>query len=98
MSTTYTVVQGDTGTTIAQKFAITLQQLEDANPGVNWNDLQIGQTLNIPGPTTTYTVVEGDTGTTIAAKLGITLQQLEDANPGVNWNDLQIGQILNVPA
>lgn len=97
---TYKVVSGDTGNTIAQKLGITFAQLQTANPGVNWNNLQIGQVLQVPGSgssTTTYKVVSGDTGDTIAQKFGITFSQLQAVNPGVNWNNLSIGQILNVP-
>lgn len=99
---TYQVVSGDTGNNIAKKLGITFAQLEAANPGVNWTNLQIGQVLQVPGSgsgssTTTYKVVSGDTGEKIAQKFGISFSQLESANPGVNWNNLSIGQTLNVP-
>jgi hypothetical protein len=45
---TYKVVAGDTGAGIANKFGISLSALESANPGVNWNGLQVGHTLHIP--------------------------------------------------
>jgi hypothetical protein len=45
---TYTVRSGDTGSRIAQNHRITFQALSRANPGVNWNRLQIGQRLNLP--------------------------------------------------
>ena len=44
----YTVVQGDTAFSISNKFNISVNELETANPGVDFNDLQIGQILNIP--------------------------------------------------
>jgi LysM repeat protein len=111
-NSTYAVVKGDTGPVIAQKLSITLSQLEAANAGINFDNLQIGQLLQIPGtpaapqsppststPTSasTYTVVSGDTGLKIAQKLNIMLNQLEAANPGININDLQIGQVLQIP-
>lgn len=46
--TTYTVKAGDTGYGIAAQFGITFEALSRVNPGVNWNSLQIGQTLIIP--------------------------------------------------
>ncbi len=44
----YKVVSGDTGTEIAQKLGISFSQLEEANHGVNWNNLHIGEELNTP--------------------------------------------------
>jgi len=46
----YTVKAGDTAWGIAQAHGITLEQLEAANPSVKeWDELNIGQVLNIPG-------------------------------------------------
>lgn len=46
----YTVVKGDSMSSIAAKFNITIMQLEAANPQVtDPNLIQIGQVLNIPG-------------------------------------------------
>lgn len=97
----YTVIAGDTGNGIASKLGITFDQLSAANPGVNWNNLQIGQTVNVPGGgsgTQSYSVVGGDTGFAIAQRFGISFDQLSAANPSVNWNSLSIGQVLNIPS
>ena len=48
---TYTVQEGDIPVTIAEQFGITVEELLAANPGINANNLQIGQVLNIPPPT-----------------------------------------------
>lgn len=45
---TYTVVQGDTLSGIAQKFGVSLGDLLAANPGVSATSLMIGATLTIP--------------------------------------------------
>ena len=45
---TYTVKSGDIPETIAAQFGITTQELLAANPGVNPNNLQVGQVLVIP--------------------------------------------------
>jgi LysM repeat protein len=45
---TYTVVQGDTLSGIAQKFGVSLGDLLAANPGVSATSLMIGSTLTIP--------------------------------------------------
>jgi LysM repeat protein len=45
---TYVVKSGDIPETIAAQFGITTQELLAANPGVNPNNLQVGQVLVIP--------------------------------------------------
>jgi LysM repeat protein len=45
---TYVVQSGDIPETIAAQFGITTQELLAANPGVNPNNLQVGQVLVIP--------------------------------------------------
>ncbi|WP_129710511.1 N-acetylmuramoyl-L-alanine amidase family protein [Priestia megaterium] len=94
--TFYTIQSGDTFYSIAKKYNITVQQLQDANPGVDPTKLQIGQQIVLP--VTTYTVQAGDTFYSIAKKYSITVQQLQDANPGVDPAELQIGQQIIIPA
>ena len=48
--TEYKVVQGDTFSTIAKKFHVSVNALMAANPGVEPTKLQIGQTLHVPPP------------------------------------------------
>lgn len=45
---TYTVKGGDTGSKIARNAGVSLSALINANPGVDWNRLQVGQVINIP--------------------------------------------------
>ena len=94
---TYTIQAGDTFHAIANKLGTSVQILENLNPGVNPNDLQIGEVIKVPGATTTYTIVKGDTFNSIATKFGTSAQTLENLNPGVNPNDLQVGEVINVP-
>lgn len=49
----YKVVQGDTFSTIAKKFHVSVNALMAANPGTEPTKLQIGQTLHVPPPATT---------------------------------------------
>lgn len=44
----YTVVAGDTGHRIARRTGIPLFEITNANPGIEWNRLSIGQTINLP--------------------------------------------------
>jgi LysM repeat protein len=48
--TDYKILAGDTLSTIARKFHITLRALTDSNPGIEPTKLQIGQTIKIPAP------------------------------------------------
>ncbi len=45
---TYTVQEGDTMSEIAEKFRVSLDDLQAANPQVSANSMSVGQTLNIP--------------------------------------------------
>lgn len=45
----YTIVSGDTFSSIAQAHDTTVAAIEAANPGVTPNNLQIGQIINLPG-------------------------------------------------
>lgn len=45
---TYTIQEGDNLTTIARTYGVTLDELFQANPGINPRRLQIGQSLLIP--------------------------------------------------
>ncbi len=109
---TYTVQSGDTLSSIAAKFGISLAALEAANPQItNPNLIYVGQVINIPGggsggggsspppsSTKTYTVQSGDTLSGIAAKFGVTLAALEAANPQItNPNLIYVGQVINIP-
>ncbi|MCW5943797.1 MAG: C40 family peptidase [Fimbriimonadaceae bacterium] len=52
----YVVRNGDHDWAIARRNDITLKQLHDANPGVNWSRLQIGTVLHVPGAKSAATV------------------------------------------
>ena len=113
----YTIQSGDTLNSIATaaygpaNADAGVTAIENANPGINPDDLQIGQEINIPvlgrtgGPVPgqPYTIQSGDTLNSIAtaaygpanADAGVTA--IENANPGINPDDLQIGQEINIP-
>lgn len=109
-TTTYAVQEGDTLIAIAQRFGVTVEAIQAANPGVTPEGLQIGQLLVIPrsdgAPTApppptvavrTYTIQQGDTLGAIAQRFGVTTDQLLAANPGLNPNRLSIGQVIRIP-
>src|SRR5690554_1979488 len=100
----YTIRAGDTFFTLAQRFGTTVQAIQQANPGVNPNNLQIGQVICIPQDGARscpngflYTIRAVGTFFTLAQRFGTTVQAIQQANPGVNPNNLQIGQQICIP-
>lgn len=104
--TLYTIRPGDSYFGLAQRFNTTIAALIAANPGVDPQNLRLGQQICIPvaptpGPCPggfSYTIVTGDTFFSIARRFGIAVPALAAANPGVDPNALQIGQQICVPA
>lgn len=104
---TYTIQAGDTFWQIAQDYDdVTVNDLIEANEGVNPSLLQIGQTIIIPtgesngggSDTTTYTIQAGDTFWAIARNYsGVTHQDIQEANPSVNPDLLAIGSEIVIP-
>ena len=47
---THKVQSGETPTTIARRYGVKVEALMAANPGLNPRRLQVGQSLNVPGP------------------------------------------------
>lgn len=85
---TYTVQSGDTLWKTAQKYGVTISELQYTNNLSATSYLYIGQKLIIPTKIEqaykTYTVVSGDTLWKIAIANQVTVQQL------VDWNQLDI--------
>jgi LysM repeat protein len=104
-TTPYTIRSGDTFFSLAQRFNTTVEAIQAANPGVDPNNLQIGQVICIPGTptptcpagTTPYTIRSGDTFFLLAQRFNTTVEAIQAANPGVNPNNLQIGQVICIP-
>lgn len=104
--TLYSIRPGDTLFLLAQRFGTTVSAILSANPGINPNNLQVGQVICIPVPPTgapcppgtfVYLVQPGDTFFSLAARFGTTVAAIAAVNPGVDPNNLQIGQPICIP-
>ena len=104
----YTVQEGDTLTSIAQKYDTTVHEITVTNSIVNPNLIYVGEVLKIyPGNrsiikrkkvfATTYIVQSGDTLTSIAIKFDTTVQAIAELNDLQNPNLIYVGEILKIP-
>ena len=89
---------GDTLWSLSRLFQVPLSLIVDSNPNIDPGNLEVGQTVQIPGYTLTdYTVMAGDTLWQIAQTHGIPLESLFLVEPDLSPDSLQIGQILRLP-
>ncbi|KNZ69794.1 peptidoglycan-binding lysin domain-containing protein [Thermincola ferriacetica] len=101
----YIIKAGDTYYSIALRYNTSVPALIAANPGVNPNFLQIGQTICVPVRPQVppcpggnyYTIKPGDTFYSIARRYNISLDDLLAANPGVDPDRLLVGQVICIP-
>ena len=108
-STTYTVVSGDTLSSIAARFGTSWTALAAANHIANPNLIYAGQVLEVGGSgavvssnaatvssSGSYTVRAGDTLASIAARFGTTYENLASINGIANPNFIEVGQVLRL--
>ena len=82
-----------------------MQAIIAVNPGIDPNNLRVGQVICIPRGTTPppkcdgfyYVVRPGDTLFSIARMYNVTVDQLIRANPGIDPNNLMVGQLVCIP-
>jgi len=91
------VVAGDTLEAIAARTGSSVAALQQANPQVRPEALQVGQLLRLPPPRGMVQVAPGDTLEAIAARTGTSVAALQQANPQVRPEALQVGQWLQLP-
>ena len=105
----YTIKSGDTLFKLALTYRTTVEAIMAINPGINPNNLQVGQKICIPSSGTTtpppkcpvgsfaYTIKAGDTLYMLAIKYNTTVAAIMAINPGIDPNNLQIGQVICIP-
>lgn len=109
--TSYIVQPGDTLYKIAVNHGVTMQAIAQANGILNYDHIEAGQTLTIPGGSATsapapapaasagsYVVKPGDTLFRIALNHGLQTAVLAQANGITNLNHIEAGQTLTIPA
>ncbi|WP_418791552.1 LysM peptidoglycan-binding domain-containing protein [Phosphitispora sp. TUW77] len=102
----YTIQPGDTLYQISRFFNVSVDDILMANPGLDPDNLMIGQVICIPGVappaqcpagTTPYIIQAGDTYYSLAIRFNTTVAAIIAANPGVDPNNLMIGQRICIP-
>lgn len=98
----YTVKEGDTLSSIATKFGVSLDSVKWANPSINWQKVKPGVVVSIPPVTgVVYKVKAGETVNSIAKKFQTEPQGIVDFPLNTFANDetfaLVAGQTLIVP-
>lgn len=102
----HVVAAGETLSSIAATYGISIAQLADANGITNTSILYIGTRLHLSGSSfvadtgggsATHTVVGGDTLGSIAKAYGVSVSDIAAANGIDNINNIRIGQNLSIP-
>lgn len=96
----HTVARGETLSSIASRYGVTVAQLTEANDIRDPNRLQRGLKLRIPQPSVTYIehrVQRGESVASIANRYGVTIVDLVRANRLSNANLVRRGQKLRIP-
>ena len=107
----HSIKTGETLNFIAQKYNVSLADLEQANDITQDTILQVGQELIIPfavdtgadnensreRPIILYTIKSGDTLSGIAFEYDTSVAAIEVANPGLDLDILSVGQEVLVP-
>ena len=102
----YTIQPGENLYTLAQSFGTTPSAILEANPGLNPDLLQAGQTICVsmsrpqeicPAGSTAYTIQPGESIYQIAARFNTSVAAILSLNPGINSTSLESGQTICIP-
>lgn len=106
---TYTVRSGDSLSTIADRFGMSLADLQALNDIRDPSRIAAGQVIKVSGTASggsasapaaaapkSYTVRSGDSLSVIATRYGVTVSELQSWNGIRNPSDLRAGQVLKI--
>ena len=97
----YTIKSGDTFYSIAKSFGISLESLIATNPGIEAEELYIGQIICVPAicsyGTLAHLLKKGDTIYKLSLQYNVTVDKIVKANPGINPDNLTIGEVICLP-
>ena len=96
----YTVQPGDTLNYVAFRLKKSVSRIIAANPGIDPNNLMVGQIICIPAcpPNHRPIIIQpGDTLYQISQTYGVTIASILGANPSVDPNYLRVGQRVCIP-
>ncbi|MGI6552413.1 MAG: LysM peptidoglycan-binding domain-containing protein [Clostridia bacterium] len=96
------VKPGDTLSRIARETGTTVAALRRLNPGIDANNLRVGQQICLPAEPACpsgifWEVAPGDTFYRIARRTGTSVRRLISLNPHLDPNNLQVGQKVCLP-
>lgn len=99
----YTVERGQTAADLQLQGLVSRHTLETANPGVDLEQLRVGQTVCIPKENVpcalpeTYTMGNGETLESVAVRFNLPVASLLRANPCLAPQDFEQGTIVVLP-
>jgi LysM repeat protein len=102
----YFIQVGDSFYRLSQYFFLPLEQLLQANPNTDPNNLQIGQAVCIPTDSafsycppnsTPYRIKQGDSFYKLATRFGVEVDAVLQLNPNVDPYQIMIGQFICLP-
>ncbi|GAB6008301.1 LysM peptidoglycan-binding domain-containing protein [Dysgonomonas reticulitermitis] len=88
---------------VARMYNISVDDIKDANPGLNESLFKTGKTIKIPkfepvtNISTAYSVQKGETLYSISKKYNVSVESLLAANPSIKDTGLREGMALNIP-
>ncbi len=94
----YKVKRGDTLSSVASRFGISVASVMGANPAMKSKALRAGETLTIlPAAGAVYATQSGDTLGSISAEFNVPEDKLAQFNQSVNFSSLSVGTSIMIP-
>src|SRR6056297_3630069 len=107
---THRIRRGETVYSIAKRYETTVEELLQVNPGVDIDDLQIGEEIRIPQPRKKkneqsfneegflyHRVKRKETLYSISRYYGVTEEEIQEVNKQLRWGGPRAGQTLRIP-